>query len=159
MIYYTLKRLVAAVLILLAICALTFVIFYVTPADPAQGACGKACTPERLSQIRHLLGIDRPLWAQFFSYVHGIFAGRTYGGGPDAVRCPFPCLGFSFQNDQPVTSEIAARLPLSISIAVGAAVLWLVVGVGAGVVSALKAGTWWDRAAMVAALGGLSLPI
>ena len=159
MIYYTLKRLAAAALILLAICALTFVIFYVTPADPAQGACGKACTPERLSQIRHLLGIDRSLWAQFFSYVHGIFAGRTYGGGSDAVRCPFPCLGFSFQNDQPVTSEIAERLPLSVSIAVGAAVLWLVAGVTAGVVSALKAGTWWDRAAMVGALGGLSLPI
>lgn len=159
MIYYTAKRLAAALLILLVICALTFVIFYVTPADPAQGACGKACTPERLSQIRHLLGIDRPLWSQFFSYVHGIFAGRTYGTGPDAVRCPFPCLGFSFQNDQPVASQLAERLPVSVSIALGAAVLWLVVGVGAGVVSALKAGTWWDRAAMVGALGGLSLPI
>ncbi|NUR27250.1 MAG: ABC transporter permease [Catenulispora sp.] len=159
MIHYTLKRLAAALLILLVICALTFVVFYVTPADPAQGACGKACTPERLSQIRHLLGIDRPVWSQFFSYVHGIFAGRTYGVGPDAVRCPFPCLGFSFQNNQPVASELAERLPISISIALGAAVLWVVVGVTAGVVSALKAGTWWDRGAMVAALGGLSLPI
>ena len=159
MIYYLAKRLAAAVLILAVICLLTFVIFYVTPADPAQGACGKACTPDRLAQIRHLLGIDRPLWSQFFSYVHGIFAGRTYGSGPDAVQCPFPCLGFSFQNNQPVASQLAERLPVSVSIAIGAAVLWLVVGVSAGVVSALRAGTLWDRAAMITALGGLSLPI
>jgi peptide/nickel transport system permease protein len=156
---YLARRLAAAALILLIICALTFVIFYIMPADPAQQACGKACTPARIAEIRATLGIDRPVLEQFWSYLSGIVTGRTYGTGERAVQCPAPCLGFSFQNNLPVWDLLTSRLPVSASIAVGAAGLWLVVGVGAGVLSALRKGSWWDRAAMVTALGGISLPI
>ncbi|GAA2772502.1 ATP-binding cassette domain-containing protein [Nonomuraea dietziae] len=159
MIVYLLKRLGAAAAILLVICALTFTIFYIAPDDPAQKACGKACTPERIEQIRDQLGLDTPIPEQFASYVRGIFAGRTYGTGSTAVECPFPCLGFSFQTNVPVQELLVSRLPVSASIAVGAAVLWLLVGVGAGVLAALRKGSWWDRTAMGAALGGISLPI
>ncbi|MEU4324805.1 ABC transporter permease [Nonomuraea dietziae] len=159
MIVYLLKRLGAAAAILLVICALTFTIFYIAPDDPAQRACGKACTPERIEQIRGQLGLDTPIPEQFASYVRGIFAGRTYGTGSTAVECPFPCLGFSFQTNVPVQELLVSRLPVSASIAVGAAVLWLLVGVGAGVLAALRRGSWWDRTAMGAALGGISLPI
>ncbi|MFI1970607.1 ABC transporter permease [Streptomyces cinnamoneus] len=159
MIFYLLRRLAVATAILLTVCVLTFSIFYLMPADPAQGACGKACTPERLGQIRSLLGIDRPVDEQFLSYLGGLFTGRTYGSGPGAVDCPFPCLGFSFQTNQPVWQLLTSRLPVSLSIAVGAALLWLTVGVAAGVVSALLKGSLWDRAAMIAALGGISLPV
>ncbi|MCQ4084828.1 ABC transporter permease [Streptomyces sp. RB6PN25] len=159
MILYMLRRLTATAAILLVICAATFTIFYVMPADPAQAACGKACSPERIAEIRTTLGLNHSPPVQFRDYLVGIVAGRSYGTGAQAVRCPFPCLGFSFQTDQPVWTLLTDRLPVSISIAVGAAVLWLAVGVTAGVVSALRRGSLWDRAAMVAALGGVSLPI
>ncbi|MFI9815599.1 ABC transporter permease [Saccharothrix variisporea] len=155
MILYTARRLAGAAGILLVICALTFAVFYLMPADPAQGACGKACSPERIAQIRATLGLDQPLPTQFAAYVGGIVAGRTYG----SLECGFPCLGFSFQTNQPVWDALTSRLPTSVSIAAGAAVLWLLVGCTAGVVAALRRGTVWDRAAMMAALGGVSLPI
>lgn len=159
MIRYIIRRLIAVVAILFVICAITFAIFYVFPADPAVLTCGRACTPERIALINHNLGLDRPLYAQFATYVVGIFAGRTYGTGAVAVHCPFPCMGFSYQNNQPVWSLLMDRLPVSASIAIGAAALWLIIGVGAGVVSALRKGSLWDRAAMVMALSGVSLPI
>jgi peptide/nickel transport system permease protein len=159
MIFFLVRRLAAAAAILLVICALTFAVFYLMPADPAQGACGKACSPDRIAQIRATLGIDRPVAEQFGTYLRGIVAGRTYGEGRHAVECPVPCLGFSFQTNQPVWTMLTSRLPVSISVAVGAAALWLAVGVAAGVVSALRRGSLWDRAAMVGALGGISLPI
>ncbi|MDH6127329.1 ABC transporter permease [Kitasatospora sp. GP82] len=159
MILYLLRRLAVTAAILVVICAASFAIFYLMPADPAQGACGKACSPERIAEIRATLGLNRPLPVQFWDYLVGIVSGRTYGTGAQAVNCPFPCLGFSFQTDQPVWPMLTSRLPVSISIALGAAVLWLAVGVAAGVVSALRRGSLWDRAAMTAALGGVSLPI
>ncbi|MCC5474289.1 ABC transporter permease [Streptomyces sp. NPDC059680] len=159
MILYVLRRLAATALILLVICAATFAIFYLMPADPAQGACGKACSPERIAEIRTTLGLNHSVVVQFRDYLVGIVAGRTYGTGAQAVHCPAPCLGFSFQTDQPVWLMLTDRLPVSISIALGAAVLWLLVGVTAGVISALRRGSLWDRAAMTAALGGVSLPV
>lgn len=155
MIAYLLRRLASAAAILLVICALTFAIFYLAPDDPAQRACGKACTPQRIEEISGQLGLDRPVPEQFASYLKGIVAGRTYGG----VDCPVPCLGFSFQTNVPVRELLVSRLPVSASIAVGAAALWLLVGVSAGVLAALRKGTWIDRTAMAAALGGISLPI
>ncbi|MEU6063972.1 MULTISPECIES: ABC transporter permease [Streptomyces] len=159
MILYVLRRLAATAAILLVICAATFAIFYLMPADPAQGACGKACSPERIAEIRTTLGLNHSVFVQFRDYLVGIVSGRTYGMGPQAVHCPAPCLGFSFQTDQPVWLMLTDRLPVSISIAMGAAVLWLIVGVTAGVISALRRGSLWDRAAMTAALGGVSLPV
>ncbi|MDH6144739.1 peptide/nickel transport system permease protein [Kitasatospora sp. GP30] len=159
MILYLLRRLAVTAAILLVVCAATFAIFYLMPADPAQGACGKACSPERIAEIRTTLGLNHSPLVQFRDYLAGIVSGRTYGSGAQAVNCPVPCLGFSFQTDQPVWQTLTSRLPVSFSIAIGAAVLWLAVGVGAGVVSALRRGSLWDRAAMTAALGGVSLPI
>ncbi|WP_225724663.1 MULTISPECIES: ABC transporter permease [unclassified Nocardia] len=159
MIVYLFRRLAVALLILLVICALTFAVFYLMQADPAQAACGKSCSPERIAQIRQTLGLDRPVYAQFWSYLTGIVAGRRLGTGADAIECPFPCLGFSFQTGQPVWSMLTDRLGVSISVAVGAAVLWLLVGVLAGIVAALRQGTLLDRTVMVAALGGISLPV
>ncbi|MFD8702721.1 ABC transporter permease [Kitasatospora sp. NPDC059648] len=159
MISYLLRRLAVTAAVLLVVCAATFAIFYLMPADPAQGACGKACSPERIAEIRTTLGLNHSPLVQFRDYLTGILTGRTYGTGAQAVDCPFPCLGFSFQTDQPVWRMLTGRLPVSFSIALGAAVLWLAVGVGAGTVSALRRGSLWDRAAMTAALGGVSLPV
>ncbi|MEV3921635.1 ABC transporter permease [Actinomadura coerulea] len=156
---YVAARLAGVAGVLLVICAVTFTIFYVFPADPALQACGKSCTPERLAMLHHQMGLDRPLWRQFADYLGGVFAGRDYGSGRQSVQCHFPCLGFSYQNNMPVWDLMMRRLPTTLSIGIGAAVLWLAGGVTVGVVSALRKDSLLDRALMVGTLTSASLPI
>ncbi|NUP00792.1 MAG: ABC transporter permease [Nonomuraea sp.] len=151
MTFYLARRVLAVVGVLLVICAVTFVIFYVLPSDPAVQACGKTCTPERVAEVRAQMGLDRPLWEQFGGYVAGIVAGRD--------GCHVPCLGFSYQNALPVWDLLVDRLGASASLAVGSAVLWLALGVTVGVVSALRRGSALDRTLMIATLTSASLPV
>ncbi|MER6388313.1 ABC transporter permease [Streptomyces sp. NPDC001523] len=159
MILYMARRLLALAGVLLAIAAVTFVIFQVLPSDPAAAACGKTCGPERLADVREYLGLDQPLWSRFVHFLTGIFTGRTLGTGQYAVRCDFPCLGYSYENSLPVWDLLMDRLPVSASLAVGAAVLWLVLGLGAGVTAALRKDTATDRTLMVGAVAAASLPV
>ncbi|MCX5072844.1 ABC transporter permease [Streptomyces sp. NPDC060334] len=159
MILYLARRLLALAGVLLAIAAVTFVIFQVLPSDPAAAACGKTCGPERLADVREYLGLDQPLWSRFVHFLTGIFTGRTLGTGQYAVRCDFPCLGYSYENSLPVWDLLMDRLPVSASLAVGAAVLWLVLGLGAGVTAALRKDTATDRTLMVGAVAAASLPV
>lgn len=158
MIHYITRRLAALVGVLLVICAVTFAIFFVFPADPAQQVCGKNCTPARIATIKHQMGLDEPLPEQFEKYVVGIAAGRSYGSGDSVSKCPVPCLGFSYQSNAPVTTLIEQRLPVTASIAIGAGVLWLASGVLIGIISALRKDTWIDKTIMLAALGGMAVP-
>ncbi|MGI5446028.1 ABC transporter permease [Streptomyces sp. CA-243310] len=159
MILYLARRLLALAGVLLAIAAVTFVIFQVLPSDPAAAACGKTCGPERLADVRAYLGLDQPVWSRFVHFLAGIFTGRTLGTGQYAVRCDFPCLGYSYENSLPVWDLLMDRLPVSASLAVGAAVLWLVLGLGAGVTAALRKDTATDRTLMVGAVAAASLPV
>ncbi|WP_392898151.1 ABC transporter permease [Streptomyces sp. LN699] len=159
MILYLARRLLALAGVLLAIAAVTFVIFQVLPSDPAAAACGKTCGPERLADVREYLGLDQPVWSRFAHFLTGIFTGRTLGTGQYAVRCDFPCLGYSYENSLPVWDLLMDRLPVSASLAVGAAVLWLVLGLGAGVTAALRKDTATDRTLMVGAVAAASLPV
>jgi len=153
---YIAGRIGAMILLLFLVCLFTYVIFFVLSPDPAVQICGKNCTPDRINQIRENLGLDQPFLTQFWTFLSGIFVGRTYGDG--SIVCSAPCLGYSFQSSEPVWDMITARLPVSATVAVGAAVLWLLSGISAGLISALKQRTWWDRSAMVVALGGISIP-
>ncbi|MBV6700982.1 ABC transporter permease [Kitasatospora aureofaciens] len=159
MILYLGRRLLGAAGILLAICAITFTIFYLLPADPAVAACGKTCSPERVAEVKVAMGLDKPVWEQFATYVTGIFAGRDYGSGPSATHCGFPCLGYSYEYSLPVWDLLTDRLPVSVSLAIGAAVLWLLLGLGAGVTSALRKGGVTDKTLMVLSVGAASLPV
>ncbi|MFK4599499.1 ABC transporter permease [Streptomyces pristinaespiralis] len=159
MILYTLRRLAAVIGVLTAVAAVTFTIFYVLPSDPAAAACGKACSAERLAAIRTHMGLDQPLWRQFWDFVSGIFTGRTVGSGQYALQCHFPCLGYSYENSEAVWDLLTDRLPVSASLAVGAAVLWLALGLGAGTVAALRKDTVTDRVLMVGAVGAASMPV
>ncbi|MGW2330226.1 ABC transporter permease [Streptomyces sp. NPDC001700] len=158
MLRYLLGRLAGVVLILFAVCLFTYLIFFQLSPDPAVMICGKTCTEERIDAIRAALGLDRPFLSQFGAFLGGLFAGRDYGSGATLVHCPAPCLGYSFQTDESVWSMITARLPVSATLAIGAALLWLLVGVAAGLLSAVRQGSWWDRGAMALALGGISVP-
>jgi len=157
---YIARRITSGVLVLFIVSAVVFSIFYVLPADPARLACGKSCTPELMERIRHAMEIDQPLATQYGRFIKGVFVGRTYNAGTEAqLDCGAPCLGYSYQTDLPVTSLIKDRLPATLSIAVGASVLWLLVGLSGGVLSALKRGTLIDRGSQAFALAGASLQI
>ena len=157
---YLLRRIAGGLVVLTIVSAVVFGLFYILPADPARLACGKSCTPELIARIRHTLEIDQPIVVQYERFVKGIFVGRNYNQGTTAeIHCPAPCLGYSYQTDEPVTALIKDRLPATLSIALGASILWLLVGLTSGIISALRRGTWIDKFAQGIALGGASLQI
>jgi len=158
MIRFLVNRLLGMAVVLLLVCLFTFVIFFVLSPDPAVQICGKNCTPEAIDQIRANLGLDQPFWTQFWTFISGLFAGRTYGTGANLVECAAPCLGYSFQSSQPVTDMILQRLPVSATVAIGAAVLWLLAGVGGGLISAVREGRFADRFIAGLTLTGMSIP-
>jgi peptide/nickel transport system permease protein len=157
---YAVRRIGGAAAVLLIMSAVVYVLFYLMPANPAQLVCGvKTCTPDRLAVISHSLGLDEPLYLQYWHFLVGVVAGRDYSMGPSIVHCAAPCLGYSFQYTEPVLQMILDRLPVSGSLVIGAAILWLTIGIGIGLLSALRRGRWLDHVANTLVLGGFSLPI
>jgi peptide/nickel transport system permease protein len=151
-------RFVAMLVTLLIVAVLTYAIFYLLPADPARLSCGRPCTKESLDRVTEFMGTGRPWWQQVWDYVSGVVAGRTFGSGESVVDCAAPCFGYSFQQHVSVTDLVVSRFPVTASIAVGAAVVWLLIGVTGGVVSALRHGTAIDRGVMMFAITGVSAP-
>jgi peptide/nickel transport system permease protein len=146
MVPFIIRRLLWMVALLVIISFLTFLIFYTLPsADPALLRAGKQPTPELVATIRHQLGLDRPFYIQYLKYL-------------DRLVLHFD-FGHSYQNDVSVKSEIFGRLPATGALAVGAMVVWLIVGIPIGILSALKHGRWPDKLAMGAALVAISAPV
>ncbi|RIV33172.1 ABC transporter permease [Micromonospora radicis] len=158
MVRFLVQRILSAVLTLFAVSVLTFLMFFALPRDPVSGMCPKNCNPERLARVRQELGLRDPLVSQYAGYLKGIFTGRELGTAQGG-RCDAPCLGWSYVNNEAVTDTLARVLPVTLSIVVPAAVLWLLLGVGLGLVSALRRGSWLDRAAIGFSLTGASLQL
>ncbi|GGS90609.1 ABC transporter permease [Streptomyces chromofuscus] len=148
MLQFILRRSVGAVVTLFLIGAATFFLFVAAPSDYASLACGKDCSPARLEDIRHALGLDQPLAQQFFEFMSGIVAGRDFPEGD----CPAPCLGRSFYYGDNVTSIIMDRFPLTLSLTVGALFVFLVLGIGAGMLAAYRRGSMVDKVATGASM-------
>ncbi len=155
---YIIRRLVAMVLMLIALSMIVFLIFNALPADPARLTCGKSCSPQIIEANRHRLGLDKPLVNQYGDFVKGIFVGRTYGSGTATFDCHVPCLGYSFRRGEQVTDLLWDRFPVTGQLALGGFVLWIVAGVSSGIVSALRRGKWQDRTIMGFSLIGYSFP-
>jgi peptide/nickel transport system permease protein len=163
---YIIRRLLAAVVLLFVISAATFAIFYLIPrlagSSPetlATRYVGRAATPETVNLIAHKLGFYDPVWLQYGRWIKGVLVGADYDYGAGVEHCPAPCFGYSFITRQPVWPDLLERLPVTLSLALGAAVLWLFFGLTTGVISALRRGSMLDRAAMGVSLAGVSLPI
>ncbi|WP_419998016.1 ABC transporter permease [Streptomyces boninensis] len=163
MLAYLIRRLSAVIVMVLIVLLTTFAIFFLLPKwsgqDVATLFAGKSTSPEQLAGIRVKLGLDDPLLVQFWEFVKAIPMGRDYVSGGSVTHCPAPCLGYSFRTEAPVWDTLTSALPVTLALAAGACVLWLVGGVAVGVISALKRGTIWDRSAMITALSGVSMPI
>ncbi|MEU8332814.1 ABC transporter permease [Micromonospora sp. NPDC048839] len=155
---FLIKRLFSATLTLFAVSVLTFLMFFALPRDPVSGMCPKNCNPERLERVRDDLGLNDPLISQYAGYMKGIVTGRDLGSAQGG-RCDAPCLGWSYVTNEAVSDTIGRVLPVTLSIVIPAAILWLLLGVGLGMVSALRRGTWLDRAAIGFSLTGASLQL
>jgi peptide/nickel transport system permease protein len=143
---YVLRRVLWGVVLLALVSLLTFVVFYVLPsADPAQLRAGRNANPATLAQIRESLGLDRPLTAQYWTFLTHLVLHAD--------------LGYSYYSGASVGSLLVDRLPATISLTLGAVVIWVLVAVPLGVVSAVRRGTWVDKLTSGGALLGISAPV
>jgi peptide/nickel transport system permease protein len=143
---YIARRLAWMVALLFLVSALTFLIFYVLPsADPAQQRAGRLAKPDQIERVRERLGLDDPLPEQYARYMEDLLTDFD--------------LGYSYENDAPVRTLIADQLPATLSLTVGATVLWLLVGIPIGIVSAVKRRSLADRVSMGIALLLISAPV
>jgi peptide/nickel transport system permease protein len=157
---YIIRRLVAGVLLLIAMSVITFALFFASNLHPENFACGKNCSPAQKEVTAKALGYDDNWVVQWGKFAKGIFVGRDYPDDPalketapeTIVHCPAPCLGYSKNRSATVTSLIQQTLPVTASIAIVAFAFWIAGGVILGVIAALRRGTIIDRG-----LVGLSL--
>jgi peptide/nickel transport system permease protein len=156
---FALRRTVSAVLTLLALSVIIYVVFYATPGNVAQITCGPRCSPEQVHQVAQQLRLDDPLYLRYWHFLQGIVAGHDYSTGTSIEHCPAPCLGLSYQSDQQVTQIILNKLPVSLSLVVGGMVLWLLLGVGTGVLSAWRRGRFTERVLTGLTLAGVATPV
>ena len=156
---YISRRLAVSFFILLAASFAVYVIFAFLPFDPAALTCGKNCNdPGIIEANRHRLGYDLPFFTQYFLFLKGLFFGRTFGEGAALINCPAPSLGYSFQQHACVTNLIGEALPVTFSLAIGAIVMWLALGIGLGILAARFRGRFVDRLSTIFVLIGTSLP-
>jgi peptide/nickel transport system permease protein len=157
MLRFLTRRVLGAIVILVAITVVTYFLFFVLPSDPAMLACGKNCSNKDLvAAIHHRMGLDQPIYQQYWNYMSGIFVGRHM---PNGLNCPAPCFGYSFVNDQPIWPTLTDRYPTTLSLAIGGSAAFLLIGVGLGMLSAWQQGKIFDRVASSISLVGNSVQI
>jgi len=166
MLNFIIRRLITTIFLLIVVSIITFGIFFLIPrlagqnsAELAAQYVGRNPTMSAILQMEAKLGLNDPLVVQYWRFLKGIVVGAHYDSGPSQTYCAPPCFGYSFRTQQPVWPQMMAALPVTISLAAGAALIWLTTGVSIGVLSALKRGTVVDRFSMAIALAGVSLPI
>ena len=143
---YIIRRLLWVIVLLFLVSAITFLIFFALPsADPAQLRAGRQPNPALVEAIRHNLKLDRPIYVQYWLYMKQLVLHFNFG--------------YSYQNNISVKQQIFDRLPATISLTVGAAVVWLIIGISVGTISAIKRRSVFDRMAMGGALVGISAPV
>jgi len=151
------RRILSAISVILATLLLSFLLFYVAPTDPVGAICKRNCTAQRTAEIEKNLNLDKPVMVQFLDYVTAI-PGRTYVTGGVKRDCPFPCLGYSFISSQPVSRLIGNALPVTASIVLGSAVIYLLLGLAMGTAAAQWRGSKIDRGVVIGTMSITSIP-
>ncbi|HJU02861.1 MAG TPA: ABC transporter permease [Actinomycetes bacterium] len=148
---YIVRRLLWVVVVVLVVTAITYVVFFVMPSsDPAVTFAGKNPTPEQIEEVRRQFGLDKPVPVQYVTFLKHVFLGDQYG---------WPGLGFSYSTRSPVKDQFFDRVLVTAQLAIGAALVWLAIGIPIGIVSAIKRRTLTDRLAMGFALFFVSAPV
>jgi peptide/nickel transport system permease protein len=143
---YIVRRILWSIVLLFIVSGVIFVIFYVFPSgDPAIARAGRLADERQIELIRESLGLDEPIYTQYWIYIKDLVLHFDFG--------------YSYQSNVPVRELIFDRLPATISLVIGATVLWLLMGIPTGVVSAVRKGSLLDRVAMVTTLVLISAPV
>ena len=158
MLNFVTRRVFFAIITLLVVSAVVFAIFSFLPFDPAALSCGQKCNDQVIAGNRIKLGFDKPVYIQYLLFLSGIFFGRSYGSGSAAFSCPAPSFGYSYNENACVTGLLSEALPVTLSLAIGALIIWLIVGVSLGIVAARFKNKWPDRVSSIFVLLGTSLP-
>lgn len=143
MLRYLASRIVQAVAIVIGTAAITFVLLYLVPADPAALVAGRSASHEQIESVRHEMGLDRPLPVQFGTYLLHLAEGD---------------FGTSYVERSPVSKLLLMRLPASLELLTGAIIAQLVIGLTAGIIAAVSRGGVADRVVMIFAFVGVSTP-
>ncbi|AQS48087.1 MULTISPECIES: ABC transporter permease [Thioclava] len=143
MLAYLIRRLIQAALILLGVSFITFFLLFVLPADPVRQIAGRSATPETVANIRHQLGLDQPFIVQYWRYLTGLFQGD---------------MGRSYLQKTEVATLVAARLPATLLLMLGAIVAELIMGLTLGIVAAIRRGGALDQSLMITSFVAVSAP-
>jgi len=138
------KRLSLLLLVVFGVTLMTFMLSRIIPGDPARMLVGQRATEETLQQVRQQLGLDQPVWVQYFQYMKDLLAGD---------------LGMSIRTQKPVVDDLIAFFPATLELALLAFFFAMLVGVPLGVLAAVKKDTAWDHASRVFSIAGVSIPV
>ena len=140
---YVLKRITMMLLMLIGMSFIVFASLYFAPGDPAEIAAGPSATQEEIELTRAYLGLDKPFWSQYGSYLWGLVHGN---------------LGISLISRQPISSELAVRLPNTLNLAVAAMLISCIVGIPLGILAAVRKDGVLDNLFTTVSLFGISVP-
>lgn len=145
MVRFLVRRVLLGVFVMFVVTIVVFIIFFVGPGsgDVARTLAGREATPKTIALVAHRLLLDRPIYVQYWHFLDGLLHGN---------------LGYSYYHGQPVTTILKQAFPVTLSLALGAAVIWLILGVLSGVLSAVRNRSFWDRTVTVLALFFYSMP-
>ncbi len=143
---FLIRRIVAGIIVLWAVASLTFFLFFVAVPEGvvARNLAGRAATPQIIAQVEQNLGLNEPKLVQYGHYLSNLLHGN---------------LGYSYYSQQPVTTILKQALPATLSVVIGGTLLWLIAGIGTGILSATRARSLFDRIATVGVLAGVSAPV
>jgi peptide/nickel transport system permease protein len=140
---FLIRRLLLTIPVLLGVATLVFALIHLVPGDPVQAMLGESASPQEVADLRARLGMDRPLYVQYGSFLRGAASGN---------------LGTSLRTNQPVVSSIAERIPATFELAFAAMLAAILIAIPLGIIAAVRAGTQIDHAATTLALIGISMP-
>ena len=146
MVRFLIRRIMAGIIVLWAVATLTFFLFFIAVPEGvvARNLAGRAATPQVIAQVERNLGLNQPKLVQYWHYLDHLLHGN---------------LGYSYYSQEPVTTILKQALPATLSVVIGGTLLWLIAGLGTGILSATRARSLFDRIATVGVLAGVSAPV
>jgi peptide/nickel transport system permease protein len=145
MLNYIIRRLLWACVLFVGVTLITYVLFFLLPADPARLAAGKSATAEDVARVSHQLGLDRPVHEQYALFLKRLVVDHS--------------LGRSYANRRTVNEMVGEAIPVTTALVLGGAVLWMLIALPIGIISALRPRSLIDRGAMIFILVGISAPV
>ena len=144
MFYYILRRILQLIPVVIGVTLILFLLLYIIPEDPARLILQKGATPEALANLRAKLGIDKPLYVQYWRYMKNLFSGD---------------LGTSYRYQRSVNSILAEHYPYSIKLALAAIIIEIILGIFTGIISAIKKYSFWDMLATISTTLLVCIPV